>query len=193
MEIYPSKPLRRIMNQESRIKKIKNKVKSLIHNSLFMIRKSQKGFTLIELLIVLSVTAFLGTLGIAGFTAYNQVQILQSSTNDVVTILNLAKSRAQSQVKLSVCSSSEMLAGYKVEILAPKNYTLYLRCSGSDRKVEEEAKVLVGDLRFDSSISFFFPVQSGGVQAPGTITITHSGNGRHKTITVNSLGGVSTQ
>ena len=155
---------------------------------------SQKGFTLIELMVVLSVTAVLGTLGIAGFTTYNQIQVLQSATSDVVTILNLAKSRAQSQIKPSaLCSSSGNLEGYKVEILAPKNYTLYLRCSGNDTLVSEEAKTLSGDLSFDASRSFFFPIQTGGVQVQGTITITHSGNRRSKTVTVNSLGGVGIQ
>lgn len=151
-----------------------------------------RGFTLIELMVVLSVMAFLGTLGIAGFTTYNQIQILQSATNDVAAVLNLAKSRAQSQVKpFALCSSSETLAGYKVEILAPKNYTLYLRCSGNDRKVEEEAKALPSNVSFKASISFFFPIQTGGVQAAGQIII--SGYGHNKTVTVNSLGGVSIQ
>jgi prepilin-type N-terminal cleavage/methylation domain-containing protein len=152
----------------------------------------QKGFTLIELMVVLTVTAVLGILGIAGFTTYNQIQILQSASSDVVTILNLAKSRAQSQVKISaLCGSSETLNGYKVEILAPKNYTLHLRCSGVDRQVSEETKILPNDLSFNISTSFFFPIQMGGVQASGQIVI--SGFGRSKTVIVNSLGGVSIQ
>ncbi len=152
----------------------------------------QKGFTLIELMVVLSVTAVLGTLGVAGFTTYNQIQILQSATSDVVTILNLAKSRAQSQVKLTaLCSSSETLNGYKVDILAPKNYTLYLRCSGIDRQVNEGTKVLPSDIIFGANTSFFFPIQTGGVQTAGQIVI--SGYGRSKTVMVNSLGGVSIQ
>ena len=155
-----------------------------------------RGFTLIELMVVLSVTAVLGTLGIAGFTTYNQIQILQTSTSDVVSVLNLAKSRSQSQVKPSaLCSSSGSLDGYKVEILAPKNYTLYLRCneSGSptDRQVDEKAKILPQDLNFGSNVSFFFPVRKGGVQTSGQVVI--SGFGRSKTIVVNSLGGVSVQ
>ena len=158
---------------------------------------TERGFTLIELMVVLSVTAVLGTLGIAGFTTYNQVQILQSATSEVVSVLNLAKSRAQSQIKPSnLCSSSGSLEGYKVEILAPKNYTLYLRCNVSesstkDEPVDEEAKVLPSDLNFGSNVSFFFPVQTGGVQTSGQIVI--SGFGRSKTIIVNSLGGVSVQ
>lgn len=179
------------MNQESKIKKVKNKIKNLIHNSLFMIRKSA-GFTLIELMVVLSVTAILGTFGIVGFTTYNDIQTLQSAASDVASVLNLAKSRAQSQVKFSaLCSTSGKLDGYKVEILAPKNYNLYLRCSENDRKVDEEAKVLPRNVSFNESISFFFPIQTGGVQAAGQIVIL--GFGRSKTVIVNSLGGVSIQ
>jgi len=158
-------------------------------------RLRQKGFTLIELMVVLSVTAVLGTLGIAGFTTYNQIQVLQTATLDVVSVLNLAKSRSQSQIKPSSLCSSGSLEGYKVEILTPKNYTLYLRCneleSSIDRRVEGEAKVLPSDLNFANNISFFFPVQTGGVQTAGQIDI--SGYGRSKAITVSSLGGVSVQ
>lgn len=46
------------MNQESRIKKIINKIRYLIHNSLFIIHKS-RGFTLVELLIAIAVIGIL--------------------------------------------------------------------------------------------------------------------------------------
>lgn len=151
----------------------------------------QKGFTLIELMVVLSITAVLGTLGIAGFTVYNQIQILQTATSDVMSVLNLAKSRAQSQVKPSaLCSSSETLDGYAVEILAlSKKYPLYLVCSGSYKPVVEEAKTLPKGVSFDANKSLFYPIQRGGAQDADEIVI--SGYGRSKTVTVNSLGGVS--
>lgn len=148
----------------------------------------QKGFTLIELMVVLSVTAVLGTLGIAGFVIYNQVQVLQSATSDVVTVLNLAKSRAQSQIKPSGCIGG--LNGYKVVITTPRTYTLYARCSISlDVKIEEQNKLLPASLSFELSKSFFFPIQTGGVEEDGQIVIL--GYGREKTITINSFGGVS--
>ncbi len=154
----------------------------------------QRGFTLIELMVVLSITAVLGTLGVAGFTSYNQSQILQSSASEVATMLNLAKSRAQSQIKPSTICTSGVLTGYSVIILE-NEYSLYLRCSvGGDIKIPEQnkAKILPPGLSFDSNSnqSFFFPVSTGGTQA-GQIVI--SGYGRSKTIIVNSLGGVGIQ
>lgn len=155
-------------------------------------RLRQKGFTLIELMVVLSVMAILGTLGIAGFTTYNQVQILQSATSDVVSVLNLAKSRAQSQIKPSSLCPAGTLTGYSVIIAGNKKYTLHLRCSSTgDIKISEQDKILPQGLSFDSNPSFFFPIQTGGVQAAGQIVIL--GFGRSKTIIVNSLGGVSSQ
>lgn len=48
------------MNQELRIKKNNSTLKTIIHDSCFMIRKS-KGFTLIELLVVIVILGILGS------------------------------------------------------------------------------------------------------------------------------------
>ena len=156
----------------------------------------QRGFTLIELMVVLSVTAVLGTLGVAGFINYNQVQVLQSSANDVATMLNLAKSRSQSQIKPTSLCPTQSLDGYKLIIAADsegkyRKYTLYIRCSGADIKVSQQDKTLPSDLTFSSYPSFLFPVVKGGVQTADQVVI--SGYGRSKTIIVNSLGGVNIQ
>lgn len=166
--------------------------KLTINHLSFIIRKSV-GFTLIELMVAISITAVLGTLGIAGFTSYNKAQALQTSTNEVVTMLNSAKSRAQSQVKLgSVCNelSPYLLKGYKVEILASdETYLLKILCEGTADEVITK-KTLPPNVIFTSGeSSFFFPVQKGGVETVGSITI--SSGGKTRTITVNSLGGVS--
>lgn len=176
-----------------KVKIMKNYLSSLISH----LSSPQKGFTLIELMIVLSVTAVLGTLGIAGFTSFNQTQILQTSANEVVTMLNLAKSRALSQVKLgSSCSApSQILEGYNVDISITNNsYTLSSRCFEATNNLD--TKTLPQNVTFETPdtfpTSFFFPVLSGGAQkTPGKIVIT--GFGRNKTIIVNSLGGVSIQ
>ncbi len=171
--------------------------KLIIHHLSFIIRKS-RGFTLIELMVVLSITAVLGTLGIAGFVSYNKSQVLQSSTSEVVTMLNLAKSRAQSQIKPSSLCSGGNLTGYKVTISTPRSYTMFLVCSvGPDSRIDQQDKLLPTNLSFSPNISFFFPVQTGGAQAAPdplspTFVISDSGN-KTKTITVNSLGGVSVQ
>jgi len=151
----------------------------------------QKGFTLIELMVVISVTAVLGTLGIAGFVNYNRVQAVQVSANDLATILNLARSRALSQVKLGATCKTQTLEGYSVETFSNNSYSLKIYCP---RPVSQELdkKTLPQGITFKSSpTTFFFPVLTGGVETGGKIVITNSVT--DKTITINSLGGVAVQ
>lgn len=152
----------------------------------------QRGFTLIEIMVAISITAVLGALGIAGFANYNKAQVLQTSTNEVVSMLNLAKSRAQSQIKLGASCSSQALSGYRVDILT-NSYSLYSLC-GTPNLIT--SKTLPQNLIFGSAKSFFFPIQTGRVQWSGTGTpwkITISDGNSLKTININPLGGVSIQ
>lgn len=166
-------------------------IKLIIYHLSFIIRKS-RGFTLIELMVALSITAILGVLGIAGFVNYNEAQVLQTSANEVVTMLNLAKSRAQSQVKLGSNCNGQVLDGYRVSIRTSQSarhkFVLMSECAGLTRDLD--TKTLPQNVSFNVTTNFFFPVQKGGVERPGEIIISSSG-GKTKTITVNALGGVS--
>ncbi len=162
--------------------------------------KVSRGFTLIELMVVLSIIAVLGTLGIAGFTAYNKVQILQTSANDLAATLNLARSRALSQVKIGTnCSNqNNSLDSYEVQTTSVTNsYSLVIHCSNGLSSFFDViySKSLPANISFDvstSPISYLFPVLKGGVTASGQIVIKDNNN-NHKNIIVNSLGGVSIQ
>lgn len=159
----------------------------------------QRGFTLIELLVAISISAVLGTVGIAGFTTFNQNQVLETSANDLTTTLSLAKSRAQSQVKFGTCGPNCTLTGYAVNIdTASGEYTLSLNRL-SNPPIYIETKTLPSALVFNDSLgtppttstSFFFPVMVGGVQGEGQVVI--SGYGRTKTVSVNAMGGITVQ
>lgn len=185
-----------------------------IHHLSFIIRKS-RGFTLIELMVVISISAILGTVGIAAYVNYNNAQVLQTSTNEVVTMLNLAKSRAQSQVKIGTnCEFKMTLEGYKVVITASGRnyeYALKSRCSEADSQPPLKTKSLPKDISFgsgdwgiaaDFENTFFFPVQTGGVEATDSLgaslkpltgpwEIVISNASLKQIITINSLGGIS--
>lgn len=148
------------------------------------------GFTLIELLIVISLIAMLSTLGIAAFLSYSRTQTLNTAVLDVVSMLNVAKFRAQSQVRPNegACTSAaNQLDGYQVNIdISTKQYKLLAVCGGFS--VEIMTKTLPANISFQSAAptSILFRVLSGGVDKPGTITI--SGYDTAKTITIDSSG-----
>lgn len=193
--------------------------KLLIHHSLFSIRKS-RGFTLIELMVVISITAVLGSLGIAGFVIYGQIQALQSSANDLVTVLNIAKSRSQSQVKPTgaACSSTfgRVLKGHKVTVVTSGNnknkYRVDAICSPAtdlavcvgNRTVNVIAlKSLPAKIEFRSPTNprvYCFPTLIGGVKTEtggpmpaGGGKIILDGFGRTKTIIIDPAGGIIIQ
>ncbi|GEM_PF-2274670 len=202
MELYIAKPVTTgIMNQELRIKK-RSKIKTIIHNSLFLIRKPE-GFTLIELLIVFSISSILSVLGITSFISYNKTQTLNNATSDLVTMLNVGRSRATSQVKSSSCTGT--LNGYKLNIckspfsecVPPEStnsdYALYAVCDESIVSPAIDSKKLPSGVNFGVSTpkSTFFKVISGGVEGSGTISLALSGYNEGKYIEVGNIGSIT--
>ncbi|MFH1187170.1 MAG: prepilin-type N-terminal cleavage/methylation domain-containing protein [Candidatus Levyibacteriota bacterium] len=151
-----------------------------------------KGFTMIELIIVISVIAAISVIGIAAFAGRGRIAEVDAATSDVASFLQLARSRAISQVKPQdpiVCSGT--LRGYRVIIdQSTGNYELEVVCESSISKIS--GKTLPTNLIFDSdttSTSFLFPILTHGVEGAGIISIT--GYNNQKTITVDSVGGIS--
>ncbi|MBI2028736.1 MAG: prepilin-type N-terminal cleavage/methylation domain-containing protein [Candidatus Levybacteria bacterium] len=125
--------------------------------------KSQ-GFTLIELIVVFSVMSILSAFGIASFNSYNETKVLQNAAIDVANTLNLAKSRALSQVKPNTCGANA-LEGYGVDMLSNKDYQLIAYCTTTHII---SAGSLPDSVDFEEACSgtdhsFLFPVLEGGV------------------------------
>lgn len=127
------------------------------------------GFTLIELIVVVSILTVLSTLGIAAFINYSRTQALNEAVSDVATMLQTAKSRAQSQVKPTsgACASSP-LDGYRVTFSsASPTYKLEVVCGGNTLSPPIETKNLPQDIAFvnlTSEIPLLFEVLSGRVK-----------------------------
>lgn len=147
--------------------------------------KNGAGFTLIELLVVFSVAAILGGIGIAGFSSYNDSQILTQTTNDVVSMLQTAKSRAQSQYKPAGCTDT--LLYYKVTISSP-TYTLTAVCGSTN--LDLSSKTLPGGMTFSISRSVNFYPLLGGAYSSGSIVLNKGSVS--KTITVSGNGNITT-
>jgi type IV fimbrial biogenesis protein FimT len=175
------------------LKMFKKNNKVVSKGSYFYMRLiNSKGFTIIELIIAISIIALISTIGIASFAGRGKIAELDAAINSVSSYLQLARSRAISQVKPQdpvICTGT--LEGYKVVISQANNsYELDIVCGGTTSKISEE--VLPTNFSFDNdttSTSFFFPILTHGVNGSGVISI--SGYGKKKTITVDSVGGIN--
>jgi prepilin-type N-terminal cleavage/methylation domain-containing protein len=175
---------------------------------------NSRGFTLIELLVVIAMMAILTSLGIASYASYNGSQVVQTAAADVANMLNTAKSQSISQVKPEDCGENS-LSGYEVDIdSASQQYNLIALCpppvdpdidpfaspsadetatpSGNiDGKIIVVTKPLPPQISFDpaSIQNVSFAISTGTVTQGGTITI--SGYGKTKTISVNDTGQIT--
>ena len=161
--------------------------------------KSVAGFTFIEILVVITVISILSGIGIAGFVSFSRSQTLNTAVNDVISVLNLAKSRSGSQVKPDyLCLNTDTLSGYEVKIsVATPNYEMDVRCTRGGISLilpPVLSKKLPNGYSFDSTsgTSFFFPLLIGGVvRTGGTTIIIKDAYGSSKTITVDASGNIT--
>lgn len=151
---------------------------------------SSSGFTLIELLLVFSIIGILSGVGVYTFGNYNKSQVFQQGYDNFVQTLNVAKSKAMSQV--DSCRAGESLNGYSVVIQSSNSYSLNVVCSGTLTLVSDYT--LPTGMTFSvnsNSATILFPVVNGAAIINGTtgsITITLQGLTKTKAVTVNSSG-----
>lgn len=150
-----------------------------------------RGFSLIELLVVFVLIGISMVTSIAAFYSYNKSQSYITSVSDVVHYLNLAKSRARSQVKPSLCGT-KTLKYYQVYFVAPgSTYRLKVLCDTT--LITLESKTLPTGVTFTdaSPISVNFLVSTG---IPMQARIIHiAGPSKNTTITINEVGVISSQ
>lgn len=164
--------------------------------------KLAAGFTLVEILVVIAVIGILSVAGVAGFVSFSRVQSINAAAGELVTALNLAKSQSYSQVKPTGCTGT--LEGYEVNICGPLSscvnqgannssdsyYEINARCINPAQNLNRDGGILPSGYTFTRPYAtFFFPVLKGGVSSAGSVTI--SGNGLTKTITVDSSANIT--
>ncbi len=149
---------------------------------------SLPGFTLIEMVVVLGAMSIITSFSIASLISYSESQLLQSSALDIVSILNVAKSRSSSQVKPTQCGG-QGLSGYRVNVnSATGQYDLSVVC-GSVYVLS--SKKLSRGVHFGntSSASLLFPVFSDSTYSSTNIVLSKVTDGRQ--VAVGALGNIT--
>lgn len=169
----------------------------------------EKGFTLIELIVAFSIVSILSVVGIASFVNYSRAQAVDAEAEHVIAGLNLAKAKAQSQVKPEGCDTStdpsrhHTLKGYSFFVdNSNETFRVQALCvppGGSvaqtfDITLEGASQIyhqVPSPIDITASTSNIdFNVISGDVSTSATITLTGDWTGQTivKTITVQSNG-----
>ena len=181
---------------------------------------TQMGFTLIEIVIVLAFVSIISTIGIAGYVQYSRVQKLNAASLDFATVLQTAKSRALSQVKVgggSCGQQASILDGYRIVISSDSTtHSLQAMCkvnqdvASTEDTTVTQTKKLPSNITFSlpgsaSSATIFFNVLTGlvtvtvgitniNIDSGYAITLNSSENSSiHKTVTVYSNGRIIVQ
>ena len=150
-----------------------------------------RGFSLIELTLVITMTMVIGFVGVAGYTQFNSSRKVENAAYDVITLLQKAKSRAQTQVKPNTgsCQTSS-LDGYSVSINTSTSiYQLQALCGGTGTSVE--TRTLPSGITFRSgSLTSLTFLRTGGVTQTGSVYVVGSVT---RTIQISSLGNMTLQ
>lgn len=180
-------------------------MRQIVNNKWSIINK-QAGFTLIELVVVFTISAFIGTMGLASLSSYNNSQQVVAATTDIKSLFTIARTRALAQVKPSQCttdlsdsSKNSTLLGYEVDFCAgsqigkpqacqnANDYEVFAKCDNGVGYILVSSKTYSSSLSISTTQrSYFFPVLQTSVSNAGTVTI--SGFGKSQTITITNLG-----
>lgn len=153
-----------------------------------MILNSTKGFTLIEILFVLSILGILFAIVTPQFNRMKDNQILNSTTDEVLSTINKASSQSLASFDSSaygVAFASDRITLFKgtvYDVNAVTNEVVYLK-----------SPAIISNISFGGVSSLYFNRLTGVPSANGSFSIElSSGSDAEKVISIDATGRIST-
>ncbi len=147
-------------------------------------------FTLVEILVAMTILAIIAGVGIAGFRLAAQRQSVDAAQGHLVGVLSQAQSNASAGVENSSCGATS-LSGWRVTFTA-NTYTIEALCGAttfSSKTYTLATAITITTLPVPNPI--LFKTLRSGTNIPNTTTITLTGNGIIRNISVSNVGQVT--
>lgn len=134
-----------------------------------------RGFTLIELLVVIAAVMLLATVGIAGYSKFNDRQTLAAAARGFISLLREAQQDAASDVKPpSINAACPQLQGFTIYIpnSDPTIYSLNYWCGGQTYVWKQQVSLPTGvkfNINGDQWLTFYG--QTGGASTATTFVL----------------------
>ncbi len=155
-------------------------------------KNSPSGVTLIELVLVVALLGLLAAFSLVSISSYSKDQNLKLATNDVVTVLNNARSRAINGVDPCTATGA-VFNGYSVKFSGTK-YTLTADCS-TGSSTFPAYYIANYQAQFKNNSTFYFQALSGQCYASGNcgsgISVTIQYGSDTETINEDNSGNIT--
>ncbi|OGK08298.1 hypothetical protein A2767_04330 [Candidatus Roizmanbacteria bacterium RIFCSPHIGHO2_01_FULL_35_10] len=162
----------------------------------------KNAFTLVEILVICTILVLFSGTMLAGYNNFNQQKKLDKEVNQLVDVLNLAKSKARASDLNPAdtgfdCSGSNEFGGYSVEI-NDSDYNFAPCCRDVVTKNPSGCGSVVQTYNFSSVITNisgsttvnFYPLSEGA--SPLTVSIKNSAIDKCSDISISETGVIST-
>ena len=147
-----------------------------------------KGFTLLEAIIVIAIIGIITAVAFPQLTKVRNVQILKSSSEDIVSVLN--KARSETLASLNSLQYGVHFDTHSVTIFSGTTYT---SGNSSNEIINISSPASISNISLAGGVyDFYFNRLSGTASKTGAITVSISSDSSlTKTITISGTGGVS--
>lgn len=165
--------------------------------------KQLNGFTLLEVIVALGIIMSVSGIALASYFNFNQSQLLETNTNELIANLELAKKKAIAADKAGLISggtdyASCTLENYKLVINSATQYALNARVcdnSGSCPLASGCLDIPLSTYSTANSValsptsgSVAFASQTGQKTGLSSLTLTHINTNATKTVAVSAEG-----